>query len=372
MRYRWIKTIEAFKDIACEWDAALEESEKRNPFLLSDFILAWWEHCKGGASLRILEVRDGDRLAGGIPLCLKKGAGIYGFARVLSFMGGSAASYTEPFYARPDLAILPTLKKALAKNDDWDALYLPDVRGECPVIRECGKDARDADYVEHLIQDHSNWAIDLTAGPGPVFEKMTGKLRRDLRAKRKHLAEKYGYVALQEIKGEADMNKYFELYSRFSLNAFSGRGRKSSFEDRQYAAFLKDFLTAMDKKGRLAAHVLLAGDRVAAISFGYRFGKGFDWALTGFDYELKYFRPGYLLIEELIRYVCGQGLTYYNWFGHDRFYKNQWCDHQTPLYKLWFIRRSIRGNCYRALQFLERATRSNPAAVKLTRKLKRA
>jgi CelD/BcsL family acetyltransferase involved in cellulose biosynthesis len=223
-----------------------------------------------------------------------------------------------------------------------------------------------------LIRDHANWGVDLSSGLQQYLDTVSWKLKKDLRAKRKHVLKDFGAISLKEISGEEPVRKYFDIYAGFARNAFAERKRKNSVEDDNYASFLKDLMVAMEKTGRLAAYALLAGDRTVAVNFGYRSDKGFDWVLTSFDYELKYFRPGYILMEEQLKHIYGKGGTYCNMYGHDRFFKEQWANDQKPLYKLFLIRRTLRGGCYSVIRRAENALRSNPAMVRLARRLKRA
>lgn len=372
MEYRWIGDISEFRNISAEWDKLLASSESRNPFLLSDFILTWWEHFKETSKLKILAIFDEGKLIGGIPLHLKNGSGIYGFARILSYVGGAAANYTEPLVGSTRAGILAMIEKALSDRRDWDLLYLSDVRGESPLVGEVKALTGKNPYRMRLIQDHMNLAVNLSCGQQSFFETVSWKLKKDLRAKRKHVLKEFGAISLREISGEEEVMKYFDTYTQFALQAFNKRSRKSSLEDRRYTFFLKDLMVVMDKSRKLSAYALLAGGRIMAISFGYKSDDGFDWVLTGFDYELKYYRPGYIMMEELIKNICDRGGTYCNLYGHDRFYKNQWANEETPLYKLFIIKRTVRGFCYSVLQSLESMMRSNSALVKFARRLKRS
>ncbi len=370
MEYRWIEDIEEFDRISRDWDKVLASSGSLNPFLLSDFVKVWWKHFKGDSFLRVLAVYDGNTLVGGIPLCLKRGGNVYGFARVLSYIGGVAANYTEPLCGSPRMEMLKVVEEALALRRDWDVLYLQDVRGCNRLIGECKNAPHSSRYTMRLIRDHENWGVDLSAGLEKYLDTISWKLKKDLRAKRKHILKSFGEISLKEISGPENVGRYFDIYTGFSRNAFAGRKRVSSLEDGRYASFLKDLVITMDKSGRLAAYVLFAGNKVMAVSFGYRSDKGYDWVLTGFDYDLKYYRPGYILMEEQLKHIYNKGGTYCNMYGHERFFKDQWSNDREPLIKLFLIRRTLRGGCYGVINRLENALRSNPVMIKLVRKLK--
>jgi CelD/BcsL family acetyltransferase involved in cellulose biosynthesis len=159
----------------------------------------------------------------------------------------------------------------------------------------------------------------------------------------------------------------FDLFIQFSLKSFLARKRKSRFSDTCHNQFLKDFFLTMACQSRLDTHILCVADTPIAISFGYRFGKGFNWVLTGFDYTYRHLNPGYLLIEALIEEVHRRGETFYNWYGHDRFYKKQWCNDVTPLYRLKIINQSIYA---RMLSSVEESLRSSQRARKVVRRFR--
>jgi len=371
IRCEWLTDIGKFEEIAAQWDRAVERSGSYNPFLLSDFIILWSKYFGKKDPLRMLVVYDGKDIAGGIPLCLKKGPGPYGFVNMLCHVGGSAANYTEPLYASKGNDILPSIMEALSGRKDWDLLYLSDLRHGNRLPEELSRGDADKRFSVKVLTDHSNWSIDLSSGLEKYLAGISPKLKRDLRSKRKHLEEKFGPLQLRGIKGAA-VAKLIEDYSKLSLNSFSDRGRESSFESREYASFYGEFLMAMEGKGMLDAHLLCAGEEPLAISFGYKFGPGFNWVLTGFNSGLKYYRPGYLLIEELLKLTAGRGEKIYNWYGYERFYKTQWCNRQDPLYRVFIVRRGVKGGLYRALNSLERALRSNKALVNVIRKIRRS
>lgn len=372
MKHHWIEDIEEFRKITSKWDEALITSGANNPFLLSEFIITWWKYFGNNLTLKIFVIYDDNRIAAGIPLYIKR-CGIQCLGtRIMYYIGGPLANYTEPLYADDESEILSSLRDALEKRSDWDVLYLTDIRAGNRLLREYDDCASDKRYFCEVVQDHMNWAVDLSEGIDKYLSTVSKKLRRDLKAKKKHAEKDYGRVRLEEIKGKEEIERYFDLYTDFSLKTFSARSRKSNLENIRYTAFFREFLVSLGQNQRLDAHALFAGDKVLAISFGYRFGKGFNWVLTSFNYDYKYIRPGYLLIEELIKEIHSRGETYYNWYNYERFYKNQWCNKKTPLYRFFLIRRSLKGWVYNLSQKLVIMLRSNRLFVNLVRRVKKA
>jgi len=371
MTYYWIENIDDFKNIAKEWDEVLISSGDYNPFLLSDFIITWWKHFSGNLKLKIFVILKDKKVAGGMPLCIQPGKKIYSFARILSYIGGSAANYTEPLYGCDNVEVLPLIKEALEGRRDWDVFHLSDIRDNGRIMKECRSYPVSKGFYSRVIQDHSNWAIDTTKGLEGYFSGISGKLKRDLNAKRKHLIKRYGEICLKEITDKKDVENSFDVYARFSRSSFKAKGKKSNFESTKYTTFFKELLGLMNQKKRLDAHVLCAGEKITAVSFAYKFGRGFNRILSGFNPDLQYYRPGYLLTEELVRRTYGRGVTYHNLYGHERLFKNQLCNEQSPLYRFFLIRSSLRGNGYRLFSSIERLLRANKAVLSIAQKLKR-
>ncbi len=372
LEYYFITDINEFVDkTSSAWDSAVLKSGQDDPFLLSDFIICWWKYFSGGRKLLIFVISSGREVIGGIPLCLSQGSFRQCNVRVLSYIGGSAANYTMPLYADSGVKVFALLKEALSKRSDWDILHLSDLKNNSLLLSEYKESGKgNKNFLSYLVQDHMNWAVDLSSGKEDFLSKISADLKKDLRAKRKHVLNECGDISLREISSEIDLARYFDMYVDFSVNAFGVRNRDSNFQDRCYVDFFREFLLRMARKSWLDCHVLFAGDNVLAISFGYRFGKGYNWVLTGFNYRYKHFRPGYLLVEELINEVIRRKETYFNWYGHERLLKRQWCNRIEPLYQLFLVRPSVKGFCFVTINRIENTVRSNRPVLNLIRRIK--
>ncbi len=73
--------------------------------------------------------------------------------------------------------------------------------------------------------------------------------------------------------------------------------------------------------------------------------------------------------EELIRELGRRGVTTYNWFGHDRFYKRQWCNTETPLYRIRLVRPGLAGVWYRGVERTASLLRAHPVTRHVARRV---
>jgi CelD/BcsL family acetyltransferase involved in cellulose biosynthesis len=215
-------------------------------------------------------------------------------------------------------------------------------------------------------------AIDISAGKEAYFNGLPKKLRKDIRQKKRRAIKDYGDISIKAIKGENGTARYYDMYMEMTVKAFRERGRRNMLEDKAYAGFFREFLMAADKRGMSDAFAFYAGDKLLAIIFGYKIGPGYNWALTGFDYEFRYVRPGYLLVEGIIDEMVRRGDTICNCYGHESFFKNQWCNKMTPMYRFYIAKKSVRGSAFMAAQKAAGIMRSNKIIAATAKKLKKA
>ena len=165
-----------------------------------------------------------------------------------------------------------------------------------------------------------------------LFKMQSGKKKASL----------MGELKLDKISGSRGVHKVLSEFRDMSRKSFRIRGTLSAFEDNDYSDFFAGLFEGFDKKNRLDAHRLSAGDKTLAISFGYRFGKGFKWILTTFNPDFQELRPGHILIDALIQESIARGDPYFDmYYGGELFYKQQWCNKMLPLKKVVVYRDNL-------------------------------
>lgn len=329
MEYRWIIEINKFKDIAAEWDDTLIVSGEDNPFLLSDFIVTWWKHYSSKRKLMVFVAYDNGRIISGIPLCISK----KGIRNLLGHVGGHTANLTHHLSINKQFNFMDYLVSSLKDNKEWDIFILERVLEDSPIISQCL--ALRTEGLKCDIYDAGfDGVVDLTKGYDFVVDNLSERLRRYLQSGKKK-ALIMGELRLNKISGDQNVRNLFAEFREISIKSFRMRGAFSAFEDNNYSFFFAELFEVFDKKGGLDAHRLSAGNETLAISFGYRFGKGFKWILTTFNPDFYELRPGYILIDALIQESIANGDPYFDmYYGGEVFYKQQWCNKMLPLKKI--------------------------------------
>lgn len=339
MDYKWITDMKDFENIREEWDRAIIASNLDNPFLLSDILMCWWNYYGASKRLMILACFENTVLSAGLPLYIETAGIKRGKINYMWYVGGSAANHTEPFFQEGCFGrFQETLLLALNKKD-WDILILPKSREN--VAKLFGEANYDILRVE-IKQDGSEGLIRTNTDVDSYLQMIPKRLRRYVRNCRAAI-QKTREVALEQIEHDK-VTEMYELYVKFSKESFLDRRQNSAFEDVRNIQFFRNLLLRLSERGFLEAHILRFGNQVAAISFAYRFGKGFKWILTAYNYQFKEFRPGHILIYELLKTSLEKGDPYFNmYYGGDSYYKSQWCNSFDPLYKISIFNQTLKG-----------------------------
>ena len=366
MECRVVEDIKDFQDIAGEWDEALIQSGENNPFLLSDFITSWWKYYSKNRKLRVFVIYDKEKITAGIPLYLER----RNLRRTITHIGGPDANVTQFFAKNSGINLIEYLISSLEKREDWDILILDRVLSTNPLIKliENSKSLGSDKFIYYIFDAGFNGIIDLTKGYNEVFQNISQRLKRYI-LKGKRDIGKTGELRLHKISGPSNVRSLFKTYRELSIKAFNIRNNTSVFKSEKRYMFFDELLTKFDKKNRLDAHMLTAGDHTLGISFGYRFGKGFKWILTTFNPDFYQLRPGHLLIEALINDSINRGDPYFDmYYGGEVFYKQQWCPNMIPLNRVEICRNNFFN---KSLSLARNSLKSNKVFMESARKARR-
>jgi len=367
MTYRWIEDIEEFRKVAEEWDDALISSENYNPFLLSDFITAWWRHFHDSRKLKIFMLCKNNQILDGMPLYLKRYGPACCKVGILNYIGGSAANITHSLLNKNCFNLTEKLISSLQQEEGWDFLVLNRVLANNSLLEEIAnfQITYSGKFIFKIYDGGANGIIDLTAGYENIIAGLPERLRRYLK-NCKRQASSIGKLTLQRISGISGVAELFDEYMHLSVESFRARNAASAFEDTTYCNFFKEILAAFEKKKRLDAHRLTAGRCTLGISFGYRFGTGFKWILTSFNPKFHRLRPGHLLLDALVRDAINRGDRFFDmYYGGELLYKRQWCNKMTPIKRLEICRDSYFN---RGLSWATGALKSRRKFVHLVKK----
>lgn len=373
MNYRWIESVDEFVNIAKQWDKAVFLSGQDNPFLLSDFILAWWKHYGEDLKLRILVIYQDSKIVGGLPLCRYRNG-------YLEHAGGINANYTEFIPHEDSLFCWDILFDALSKKKDW----------RCVNLKRFRKKAIAMDRLRSLATRHKDILLD-------AYDYDYGYLiniPEDFRGYRNHLPKKlryyvkraedgfasFGKINLYTLKGREEIDEACDKYINFSRSSFRRRNKRSAFEDKAYCCLFKELVNRFYDIGFLDANVLKLDDKIIAAHFGYSIGNNLNYIFTAFDINFASLNPGHLLIYKLLELGSQRKNKLFNLYAGSHLYKQQWSNYKEELISIQIRPNSVSGRLEKVMAKQARgsliikgakeALRLSPALLDLARSIR--
>lgn len=341
-----------------DWNELLEDSTADSPFLLWEWLDAWWTHLNGAASLRLTAIWSGDRLVAIAPWRLTP-AGFRAFSRI-EFLGtGHAGSdYLDVIVRRGhESEAIPSLVGALERHgltvrfehvlekstawtlasflrsNGWTASIRPN--GLCPVI---------------ALSGHSWDSYLATLGSAH-----RANVRRRLRSLERSYRTAFEPVTTDEQRREA-----LAALFAFHESRFVARGGSTAFLTPSLRAFHDEATRRTLGAGRLRMYTLRLDGATAAVMYGLRHNGRFFFYQHGFDSRFRQHSLGLALMALTIRAAIREGTQAFDLLWGNEPYKALWASESRPLHRIDLFPPHVGGRLHHG--FVEARRRLAPLA----------
>lgn len=297
--------------MAPDWTELHERSSDATPFQSPEWLLSWIE-AFAPKELRVVEVREDDRLLGLAPLLIYPRDS----ERVLAFAGGGVSDYLA-LLLQPDneTEVFRQICRALANHGEWSLLELTDVSRNSRLhkIRELS-----AYTVEHDVCS----VTVLPATSEDLLRLFSDRQRANLRNARSRL-ERAGGGEVEVATPEtlpAFLRDLFELHTM----RWSAMNQPGVVQDERVQAFHLLSSRRLLASGRLRLYRMRVQGRTAAVVYSLFQRDTVYCYLQGFDPGFSFFSPGTLLIFSLMQDAVRLGVRRFDFLrGHEP-YKQHW------------------------------------------------
>jgi len=324
----WIDDTARFAELAPEWEAILPRDSR--PFDLHCWYQAWLGAFANGQQLAICTVRDGDALAGALPL-LRDRRGLESSANVHSGAFRPLATSPEAMDALIAAAMRGTARLTLTElqEGDWcvDAL----VGG----VRRAG--------MSPLVEAGSTTPIVDTSGDLETWVKQgNSKWKKGLRASRRKMGKKH-QATFELIKSPLDLEA--ELSEGFAVEASGWKGEAGTaiVSRPETEAFYRELAAVFHDRDELRlSRIVLDGE---AVAFNYCLEhRGRLYGLkAGFDERFRKLSPGLVLQLSIVERCFESDVEAFELFGGEADWKARLATSQRSHATLHAYRRSPAG-----------------------------
>jgi CelD/BcsL family acetyltransferase involved in cellulose biosynthesis len=336
MQAEIVEQEERLRDCAEEWQRLVDTMED-GVFLSWDWVEPWWRIYGGDGHSRLhtLIFRESDGAIAGIaPFYTTSSPERAGSragrlpGRTLRFLGSGGD--TSPDYlnvlARPgrEAEIAALVADHLAERSSWDALLLTDMAADAPMTRA----------LEGAVRERFRWMapaslmgqatcpfVTLAASPEEHLAAMPGKLRYNIRSRRKKLISEHGArFFLWEQPAAQGIQRLAELHRK----RFDAKGRPHGFASAQYVSFHQEVAERFQRRGQLRLYCLEADGVVVAMLYCFRSGERVYHFQSGFDPDWRSAGVGQVLVASALEHAIGEGVRRFDFLKGEYAYKDDW------------------------------------------------
>lgn len=310
-----IETPAHLRSLRAEWDELLSESDNDLPFLLPEWMDAWWDHWRheGRVHDRLAArvVRSGGRAIALVPLmATRRGVGPLGTTE-LSLLGADPyiTELRTPVVRRGhEEEAARALAAHLLEAPGWDWIHWTGlVRG-----------GAFASALERAMP--MEWTTELSAHVlplAPTWDAFRAGLKRNIKESLRHCTnslKRDGHAARLEVartpaEVAAALPTFFALHTLRS-QAKDAAPHPDRFAPPKARRFLEDVTARLAERGHACVFVLKVGDAAVAARVGFVLPRGLYLYFSGFDPAWSKYSVATTIVAESIRWAIGEKLEW--------------------------------------------------------------
>jgi CelD/BcsL family acetyltransferase involved in cellulose biosynthesis len=325
-----VSRYEEFLPLRGEWNDLVRRSGTRCPYLLHEFVDAWWKGFAEGAEMRFLLARENGTLAGALPLLVSRRTLARLPARALHLPAVNVGFCDLPI-ADP-AALEPLVEGALAAGR-FDFLLLRGIPEGSEVDRALRSILGRRDMPFDAEETGEIW-LDASGGLEAFRKGRGAKFWSNVRNRTKRI-EKAGAVSWERHRGAAFSPDVLKAIFETSLRSWKGEAGSA-------VGLLPPFQRCFERlreNGAAEAWLLRLDGRCVAYRFGFLQGPVFLELDIAYDKEVSALSPGTLLAARSNEELIAEGIAEIN-LGLPFPWKDEWSPERRRLVEFFAFRPS--------------------------------
>lgn len=305
-----LTTASDLAEIEPEWLDLWRRDSRATPFQSPMWLIPWWRHF-GSNDLRVIAVRNGDRLEALAPLYVVRDED----ESLGLFLGTGISDYLDVLCS--DAVPGAALMRALAEVDCplWD---LQQLRSGSPMLTASPPDG----WSDHLEEQDPCLVLSIEVAGDELEHLLSTHFRKKLRYYRRTLARS-GPLLLEAANSEnvgAFLDSLFELHAA----RWNRRGMPGMLADEVIQQFHRDVAQRMLEAGALRMFKLRADGRTVAVFYGFAHQQTVYYYLSGYDPDLEKLSLGTVIVAHAIEEAVREGATTFDFLRGAEEYKYAW------------------------------------------------
>jgi CelD/BcsL family acetyltransferase involved in cellulose biosynthesis len=349
----------AFAALEPEWNDLLQRSDADTLFLTWEWLHAWWEHLAGDRTLFILTARDGERLVGVAPLCVRP-AGIDRLppTPVLELLGsGTCGSDYLDIIVDRHWENEASRVFADALDGSGRMLALSRIRQGTALSVVLGASLEGRGWTSHERADEICPFIRLAGLDWEGYLATLGSRHREAFRRKLRRMQKSFRVGFERVREENERPAALEQMIRLHELRWRGRGASEAFTTPELRTFHDQVSRVALARGWLRLYTLTLDDQPVAALYGFMYGGTFYFFQSGFDPAFSEWSTGLVMMGLAIKSAIEEGAHEYDLLHGTEGYKMHWASEARALARLEAYPPGLVGLLYRGTTDLTRVAR---------------
>jgi CelD/BcsL family acetyltransferase involved in cellulose biosynthesis len=290
-----VRTLDAWKKLAGDWDRLLYQTPDWTPFQLFDVQQIWWESFGAENLPYIVVLRDGPTVRAIAPLQIQPTI-YYGRPRRLLKFIGNHSEMDRPTILRngDDSEAVDAIFAHLMRNaDGWDSVLLYEQTDEGIVLASAENYLSERTLIGIVSGPDCPW-VDLTGSWDDFLASKSRGFRKSLRRKLARLQTE-GKVEFTTVDAWPELEAAFRAYLEVEERSWKPEKGLGVAKDQKSLDYHRALVHALGPRGGIEIRILSVNERPIAATFGLLDSGRFLSLHIAHDRDFDRFSPGVLL-----------------------------------------------------------------------------
>jgi CelD/BcsL family acetyltransferase involved in cellulose biosynthesis len=370
---RILEEIEELRGITSEWDELLQRSAGNVPTLSPGWLLPWWDLFGpvDNRQLKALEFRDGQRLVGLAPLCLRRcSTGRYRGLRRIELLGSGedeADAISSDYIgliaeSGAELPVAQSMAEMLAGSalGDWDDALFDSMNGSDLLPLLLAHEARALGM--HVVAEMTSAAphIVLPNNWDAYLASLTTHRRKSLK-QNLHYFERWAGEDHQFRRAASpqDLDEGYRVLVDLHRARWSQSEQTGAFVSPRFLSFHETVMPWLLQKGALDLTWLCVRKQPVAVTYNIVWNGKLHFYQSGRSLDVpSNVQIGLVLQAHNIRAAIAAGLREYDFLGGISAYKMKLATATRPLMRVRIVPPSVRTNLLQVASVVRRQLRA--------------
>lgn len=302
---------ESLDRVSAEWSGLLQQCGEQIPFVTPAWQQVWLRHFRGEKALRVLTVREGERLVAVVPLlCDGRNAEFVGHYSICDYMDAVITPGFEHAALRSLLGKLGS--EGVARID------LRGLREDSPVLPALLEVAPQAGFSVTKEEEALSPKVELPTTWDEYLGTLSKKDRHEMRRKMRRL-DSAGDIQMRIITSAEEAEPLLDTL--FHLMRISNHHKEEFLDRPGMQEFFRDMTATMAAAGMLRVYVLTLDNVPVAMVHNLDVGGTLYMYNSGYDPAYSHYAVGLMSKALLVRDAIESGRTRVDFMRGDESYK---------------------------------------------------